>query len=462
MAPRSLIAVAVAAILALSACGDREPGSTTGPQLAGGGNTSACGFSNSLITSYFPSSRQGKILTLKQSMANAGQGTPNARTFGFEIMDSIGSVSRSFSVDPAAGAQLTIAIIACMFDEASSFTYPENSAISAFTAALNSAAGGAYYVRGGGREGTVLGTSHPLGGAAVNLSGIEPLAGNWTDMVKLVDGENLSEGRALLYGYSVPGSSALVYDWASVPSALTFDPAIVVAVCDNDLSQTGMVHEEDIGVLAYVETGMCDEDTQSLTKMDAGWGPRALASRLGRMLVGVVVPEPLQATVLLTRGGGTTTTVPKSKFGRRTVKTLTLAWIQGRTPPAVVKGTDNPLTVNQENAFPVSFTVATEAGDPIAGTCGYLTGTNNNGTPTMLTGPRDQEHCTTPPNGDTSALSVLLTTEIISGKTVSVANFGQVAVTKPGGIVFNGVADVIGRDGFGSILLKSNVKPAGK
>jgi len=459
MAPRSLYAIAVA-MLALAACSDREPGSTTGPQFAPGATTDVCGFSNSLISDYFPSSHQGKIVTLKQSMASAGHGTPNARTFGFEIMDSIGAVSRTSSVDPAAGAQLTIALIACMFDEASSFTYPENSALSAFTAALNSAAGGAYYVRGGGREGTVLGTSHPLGGAAVNLSGVEPLSGNWTDMSKLVDGDNLSEGRALIYGYSVPNSPTLVYDWATVPSALTFNPAVVVAVCDNDLSQTGMVHEEDIGVLAYAETGMCDEDIQSLTQMDAGWGPRALASRLGRMLVSAVTPEPLQATVLLTKGGGTTTTVPKSKFGRRTVSTLTLAWKD--QPPAVIKGTDNPLTQNQENAFPVSFTVATEAGDPIAGTCGYLTGTNNNGTPTMLTGPRDQEHCTTPPNGDASALSVLLTTQTIGGKIVSVANFGQVGVTKTGGIIFSGVADVIGRDGLGSILFKSNVKPLGK
>jgi hypothetical protein len=176
------------------------------------------------------------------------------------------------------------------------------------------------------------------------------------------------------------------------------------------------------------------------------------------MLVNAVTPEPLQATVLLTRGGGTTTTAPKSKFGKQTVQTLKLEW--SAKPPATVNGTDNPVTQNQENSFPVSFTVETEAGDPIAGTCGYLTGSNNNGTPTMLTGPRDPVHCTTPPNGDTSALSVLLTTRInADDETESVADFGQVAVTKTGGIIFNGVADVIGRDGSGSIPFKSNVKP---
>lgn len=451
MAPRLLYAVAAVTILALAACSEREPGSTIGPEFAPGGNTDACGFSNSLITNYFPSSRQSKILTLKQSMGNAGHGTPNARTFGFEIMDSVGSVSRSFSVSPTAGAQLTVALIACMFDEASTFTYPEDNAISAFTAALNSAAGGAYYVRGGGREGTVLGTSHPLVGAAVNLSGLKPSSGSWTDMLKVVAERpatnDLSEGRALIYGYSVPNTSTLVYDWASVPSAVTFAPAVVVALCDDNNSGTAMIHEEDIGVLAYVETALCDE-TQTLTNVHTGWGPRSLASRLGRMLVGTLAPEPLQATVLASRVGGTTSTVPKSKFGKRTVSTLTLAWKD--QPPAVVKGT-NPSTVA------ISFTVSA-SGSPIAGTCAYLAGSNNNGTPTMLKGPQDPA-CTNPPNGDATALSVLVQPY---SAIASLADFGQVGVTKTGGILFIGTADVVGRDGFGSISIKSNVKPLGK
>jgi hypothetical protein len=468
MARRTLKVFAAVAILALGACSEREPGSTTGPQFAPGG-TDACGFSNSLITNYFPSASQGKILTLKQSMAAAGHGTSNARTFGFEIMDSVGSVSRSFAVSPAAGAQLTVALIACMFDEASTFTYPEDDAVSAFTRALNSAEGGAYYVRGGGsggedgegRSATVLGTIDPIVGSDVNLSGIKPSSGSWTSMLS----ENgSSEGRALIYGYSVPNTPALVYDWASVPSGVTFAPAAAVSVCDDDNSGTAMVHEEDIGVLAYIETTICDE-TQSLTSVERGWGPTALAARVGRLLVSGLIPEPLEAAVLATRGGGTTTTIPKSKFGKQTVDTLMLDWIQGGEPPATIKGTDNPLTANLENSFPVSFTVATESGDPIAGTCAYLSGSNNNGTPTTLNrAPGDRQHprCTQPPNGDTSALSVLLTTQTIGAKTVSVADFGRVAVTKTGGILLLGIADVLGRDAFGSISIKSNVKPAGK
>lgn len=454
MAPRSLYAVAAAAIIALAACSDREPGSTTGPQFAPGAATGACGFSNSLVSDYFPSSQQGKILTLKQSMANAGHGTPEARTFGFEIMDSIGSVSRNFSIDPAAGAQLTVALIGCMFTE--TFEYPTD-ALSDFTAALNRAAGGAYYVRGGGpegldvdgRSGTVVGTRQPLVDPAVNLSGIKPTTGTWTDMLKVVTGRaannDLSEGRALIYGYLVSDTPRLLYDWATVPSALTFAPAAVVAVCDNDDSESAMVQQLDIGVLAYVSTSICDEI--QLTSVDADWGPKALATRLSRMLAGALAPEPLQAAVLATRTGGTTTTVPKSKFGKRTVSTLTLVW--EHEPPPVINGTDPNKKV------PISFRVSA-SGSPIAGTCAYLTGSNNNGTPTKLIGPPKAPECIHPPNGDANALAVLVKP---FSATASLAEFGDVGVTKTGGILFIGTVEVLNRAGSGSISFKSNVKP---
>jgi len=49
----------------------------------------------------------------------------------------------------------------------------------------------------------------------------------------------------------------------------------------------------------------------------------------------------------------------------------------------------------------------------------------------------------------------------IPGNTAaSLADFGQVGVTKTGGIVFSVTVDVLGRDGAGSIFTKSNVKPA--
>ena len=70
-------------------------------------------------------------------MANAGHcGPPNARTLGFEqsLGNSVGSVSRNFSVSPTAGAQLTVALIECRCPtRRRSFTYPEDNALMAFT-----------------------------------------------------------------------------------------------------------------------------------------------------------------------------------------------------------------------------------------------------------------------------------------------------------------------------------------
>jgi hypothetical protein len=447
MIQRSLYALAAAAAVALAACSERQPESPTGPEFKP--STDPCAFSNSLVSGFFPSSRQSFVLSLKQSMANAGHGTVDARTFGFQIMDSIGSVSRSFVVSPTAGAQLTRALIGCMFDNASTFTYPhQTDPDSDFTAALANVTGGAYYVRGGGaggvdvpgRSATVLGRINPPGGVDGNLSGIAPSSGSWTNMLPGTG----QERRALIYGYPVT-LDPLVFEWASVPSGLTFSTPAVVSVCDNDASGSAMVHEDAIGVLAYVNSGICDTP-QSLTMIEPGWGPKALAARLGRVIFSALTPEPLQATALRTGTGGTTSTIPKSQFGKQSVTTLTIVWKD--QPPAVVKGTDPPTK------FPVSFTVSA-SGSPIFGTCAYLAGSNNNGTPTKLNGPRDPA-CTNPPGGDTNALSVLLTAY---SATASLADFGQVGVTKTGGILFNGTADVVNRNGFGSISFKSNVKP---
>jgi hypothetical protein len=447
MARHSLYAVAAALVLA--ACSEPQPESTTGPQFAGG-NTDPCGFSNSLITGYFPSSRQSPILSLKQSMANAGTGTEDARDFGFQIMDSIGSVSRNFAVSPAAGAQLTVAVIGCMFDNAT-FTYPTN-AVSDFTAALTSVTGGAYFVRGGGREGTVIGSTSgvSVGG---NLSGIAPSSDTWTTMLS---GNTVSEGRALIYGYPVT-TDPLLFEWASVPSDLAFSPEAVVSVCDNDVSATAMVHEEDIGVLAYVNSSICSTP-QTMTMIDPGWGPKALATRLSRVLVSALSPTPLQATALATGTGGKTSTIPKSQFGKQSVSTLTVDWLDAaHTPPTpTINGTSSGAGLGTTFAVAVKVSASDT---PVFGTCVYLTGSNNNGTPTKLTTTlttAKHPSCTNPPGGDANALSVLTTTYTA---TASQADFGDVGVTKTGGIAIKATADVIDRAGLGSVFIKSNVKP---
>jgi hypothetical protein len=438
MARSSLFAVAAAATLVLAACSEREPESTTGPDFAAG--TDPCGFSNSLVTGYFPSSRQSYMLSVKSSMASSAEDSQK-RTYGFELMDSIGSVSRNtaFSTSPTAGAELTVAIIGCIFP-GNSFTYPTSTnGLSDFTRALNSAAGGAYFVRGGGssfsgRGATILGTT---GGVTGNLSGIAPSTGsssaNWTTMLagNSSAAKPVDQG-VLFYGYNAAAAPTdpVLYEWATVPSELTFTPAAIVSVCDANPANP-VVHEEAVGVLFFVTSNICDTP-QSLT-MNEGWGPRALAARLGRVLADALSPTPLLATTMITAGGGKTSQLPKSKFGKKSLNAVTSTWKQSPLDPG---STWYGTSINQ--ARPVSaYVSATADGHPEAVRfCAYLTGANNNGTPTALNNdlPLTPE-CPAPPK----ALSVLTKPVLIQGtnevdNTQALADFGNVWVTKTGTI----------------------------
>ncbi len=459
MARRLLCSVALGVTVALAACSDSDPQGTTEPQFDRPGSpstTNACTISNTLVNNYFQGSAAQVIRALKDQLPAAGQGTSGARTIGFQIMDSIGAVSRrSSNANAGAGAALTIALIPCMFANASDFTYPTN-ATADFTKALTSANGGSYFVRGGGtggadstgRSAAIVGTTSAPSTDG-NLSVLAPSTGSWTTMLA---GNTSSEGRALIYGYLASAAGAPIqYEWATIPSGLNFSPDAVVTVCDGDLSASAMILTEAVGVLAYKATELCTNSAQSITAVPTGWGPRALAARLGRILTGAVAPEPLHAAALLSGTGGTTSKIPRSIVSKLLVGTngVSLDWVS--KPPAVINGT--ATLAGGGTKFPVSFN-ASAAGNSIAGFCAYLVGQNNNGTPTELVGPRDAA-CTAL---GSAALSVLV--QSTSSDAVALADFGQVGVTKVGGIVFTGFVQVVGRAGSGGTPpAKSNVKP---
>jgi len=169
-------------------------------------------------------------------------------------------------------------------------------------------------------------------------------------------------------------------------------------------------------------------------------------------VVDAVQPEPLQATALGKSGTGGTATTFKSQFKKQTVSSVTLTWVN--QPPPNINGTSPGPDLG--TTFQVKLNVSS-GGSALFGTCVYLTGTNNNGTPTDLTGTTDPA-CPIPASIGPKSLS---THTVASGDpTFTVADFGQVGVTKTGGIVFTVLADVQDRDGAGSIFAKSNVKPA--
>jgi hypothetical protein len=138
------------AVVVASACNEQEqPDGVTGPQFKPGPppSSSACDPSslNSLISGYFPGGTSSAIKSIKDEMIAATTGSAK-RDAGFEILDSIGSVSRNadYSLDPVAGSELTKGIIKCMFT-ASAFvpSFPAN-AIYNFAPALSQASGGAF------------------------------------------------------------------------------------------------------------------------------------------------------------------------------------------------------------------------------------------------------------------------------------------------------------------------------
>ena len=456
MGVRRLVLLLAAA--ALAACSEqRESESVTGPQFKP--TPDACDFNalNSLITGYFPTANgpQSRALSLKQAMATATARTSGAIDAGFEIMDSIGAVSRyaAGNVSPTAGAQLTMGLIPCMFDQ-STITYPDGTPLADFTNALTSATGGAYYVRGGhdlGRSADVLGTTDPDDPQA-NISGVEPVSGStWVQV--LSSGNAVSNGQALIYGYPVPTQPG-VFEWATVPSEAKFQvpsstsPGAIVSVCDNDQNLAAMVHETNIGVLAFASTSLCSGE-RSLT-MAPGSG--SLLARVAQTIRSAFTPTPLHATALGNYGTGGTASTFKSKFSKKSVSSLVLAYVANQ-PPA---------TPTANTTFAVAVTVSAVEGTdtlPVLGTCVYLTGTNNNGQPTAVNGPVEEQCNAIRPAGIPDSAPSKITESFLTTK--SKADYGKtIVVTKSGGLILTATAKVIQRSGNGSAFTKLNVKPA--
>jgi hypothetical protein len=450
MGTRSVVAC-LALALALAACSEQQdPESVAGPTLAGRPtDPAACDPNslNSLISGYFPGNTGNVIKTYKDAMVAAPNTTP-ARNNGFAILDSIGSLSRQMTVDGAAGSLLVQGVIKCMFD-AKSFdpTFP-SSAIYNFAPALDAAAGGGFYTRGAGTGG-----SGPVQAGLITtdpvdvLSGVAPLSGTWTTTLSSNPG---SEGRVLIYGYQT-ATDPLEYEWATIPPAATFSPGAIVALCDGTNADTSMVRESTIGVLAYTSVGGICSPPISMVLKETGWGPRALAARLARVVVDAVRPAPLQATVRTTGTGGTATTF-KSRFVKKGVTTVTLKFTTA--PKSVIRLGE---TATAEVRATTSIDGVTTG---VNGVCIYLVGTNNNGQGTSLLGSPDS-HCA-PVTGTVNAYTVT------KGTSAGYASF-SFTVTKTGGLIITATATddngspigVVDRNGqtFTSDRVKTNVKP---
>lgn len=437
-------------MVAVWGCTDEEqPGDVTGPRFAPPiRNAAACDPNslNSLITGYFPGSQSSPIKTLKDQMISATT-DPVKREKGFAILDAIGSLSRKSTVNASAGSDLAQGVIKCMFDAASfSPSFPSDP-IYNFAPALSQASGGAFYVRGGASaDSTVVGATIEAGTDTTVLSGVAVPAGQtWTDILANNAG---SEGRILLYGYRVGVTDPLVYEWATIPPAATFSPGAVVAVCDDNTATTAMVHETNVGVLQYSSGNAICGTKISVALQEAGWSPRPLAARLARVLVSAMVPTSLHAAAVVgfkSGTGGTVTTV-KSKFSTKPVDQVTLKFTVAP-----------PKTMNLGLSYRVEVratAVVDGRTQGVNGTCVYLTGTNNNGQGTELTGTR--ESC---PDLEKAAFQKTESKTVGGQPTAGYAAF-DLRATKAGGLLIMAGGSVIGRTGeIQTDQVKVNVKP---
>jgi hypothetical protein len=457
MSTRKVLLLSVLAGLALGACGEQQtPESVAGPSFAPPVDPQACAPTslNGQITAYFPGNTSGPIKTLKDQILAASAGSDTRYNKGFEILQGIGNLSRKQTVDTVAGSNLAQGIIKCMFN-VKNFpgTFPSDP-IYNFSRALSANKGGAFYTRGSGTgsETPVQAAvgSFPLSAPEI-LSGVNPLD-TWASALSGAPG-----GKALIYGYRVAGypynNDPFEYEWATIPPAIELVGGAEVALCDGINPGDAMVHESNIGVLGYQDVnGICDAG-YSVTIKDIGWGPRALAARLARVVVDAMQPRPLQAAMKTTGTGGTASTF-KSRFQRKPVEQVALSFVQA--PPAVMK---------LKTSYPVRVFVSADVNDPssgVNGACVYLTGATNNGTNTALIG---DQHCANTPNGGVSGIT--RTVEINGQPKAGYVDF-MVGVSKTGQLIFSasgldatGASGVVGRSGqtFIAATSRTNVKP---
>ncbi len=442
-----------------SACTEQEqPDGVTGPAFKPPPppNSATCDPNslNSLISGYFPGNTSAAIKSIKDDMIDATT-DPAKRAAAFEILEEIGKLSRNAEVttDPEAGSDLTQGIIKCGGFGAAAFEpdFPTDP-IYNFAPALTHASGGAFYVRGGNSEGTNTVVAALIESEDTEvLSGIAPVPNStWASILA---GNTGSEGRVLIYGYPVRDQSGvildpLVFEWVTMPPAADFSPGAIVAICDGNPSTTAMVHETNVGVLAYVVGDPICTSPISVVMRESGWGPRALAARLARVLT----PPALHAAVVATTGAGGTVTKAKSKFTIEGVETVQLNF--DPSLPRNIFTSEMPVPVRVR-----ATTVVDGVVEGVNGTCVYLTGENNNGTNTALDGNHD---CDNEPPGAVSAI-----TKSLPGGDAGYATF-DLTVTKVGVLHITasstdalGNTGVIGRDGqeFIPDVERTNIKP---
>jgi len=442
MARRLLGTLPVALGLLVVACADQNDSSPTAPHVGGIAavvTSPACNFSgfNSLIAQYFTNNaRKQQASGFVSAMQSAGAFTTGAVDAGFNLLDEIAQTVDSTynglgtSGSAATGNSLARATIACQYNDLG--TLPD------FTVSLDPASKGAFQVRGGTSDASTTPVLARTDIGSEPISAVAPTSGaNWGAIVKTADG--LAFTRALIYGKPVLDANSapdpLQYQWEAIRPDISFaSPGAVVAICAAEGS-TDWIQESGLGILAYQSAATICTPRPALTVsfFDGGWRPSLLARRFATLLS----PEPLNAAVLAKSTGGTAGGL-KSIFKKTAVPSAALKFIAPL-----------PSSTPKVNS-PIEVTVEARSVDLVLmnGVAVTITGSNNNGTPTILKKWNGTSCATSSgtPSGITGA----------DGTGVVVITF---CVTKSGGLLARANGDAVPETGFTADVLKLNVKP---
>jgi hypothetical protein len=365
---RLISGLALAAGLGLVACSE-QPQELDSPDLAEIASfVTPCntnGF-NPLIAGYFSGTQQQLVKDYKDAMldALAASQAAAAETQGFNVLREIASAAKGAPQPPAAtGSALAVETLRCIVEVTdTNVIKPASPGLTFFIPALDHDAGGGFEVRGGAGDPTAP-VQADAGTSPLVISGIAPPQGGSWDAS--LDGQ-----RVLFYGE--PGPTAGTYHWSTVRRSATFDPPLVVTTCVDDATFdqpfSVMLHESDVGILAFVDASYIGCGQAPATASAGGTGLFRQLADLGRRLF---APEPAIAAAVMPGLVGGSVKGVKSLFSPEEVTTLVTTLTSVPSPIGT-------LVVNQ-GTFDLTVEVR-EDGDLVNGVQVTLTLEANNGT----------------------------------------------------------------------------------
>jgi len=369
-------------------CSEKAEGPPTGPNFHTGlTKSSGCDLQHvgQLANSYFKPPRQQTVKDYVDALAASTLYSFAAKDNGFNIMQQMDAALNTdvptTAGDGSVGSDLINHLLLCMYNPSNAPNNPDLGAYPAsfpdtFTVALTPSATGAFAHRASG-------TSPVYARSATSSFGFSAIApdGTWGIAAPNVN----TPSRVVLYGRPATTTTGGVtsfdpktYDWRTLPHNATFNPDIVIAVCENATNNTLMLNEVGVAVLAFQDAGFLAPPacSSSSTALLEGNQPFQLASRLIGFGSHLLSPTPLMAAVLNPGGVGGRSSKCCSKVGFTDVPSVNVSL---STVPSVIQ-------VNAPPAQRFSLTVTTRSanGDLVNGSNVTLTTSTNNGTGTFI------------------------------------------------------------------------------